>query len=133
MKLINLEQLRQLPAGSIYMRYYQHGNGDLTTKGDGPCTGNDIVDCSLVGVSGVNIDHKPPDDTCTLQMEVIQEGSFEMDPKMFGRNWYDEKDQFILYEEADIDYLIDRLIRARVALKTGDFDKAWSAEASTNT
>jgi hypothetical protein len=106
MRIINLEEFRDLPEGAIFMKYYPCVFDALSMKGK--TLPSDFYSLDIAQ----EIKSKGSDDTHGKLLAAQRDPniSLEMDFSVFGRDGLFDKDQlFAVYEKKDVYGLINKL------------------------
>ncbi len=106
MKIVNLEEFRKLPAGTIYAKYEPCVFDGLDSKGD-----TLEVDFLYDGLIG-NIEHDSSEDMFDKCQRMEKGESIGLDFDCTGRDGlFEESQLFAIYEKGDIEKLIGKLNR----------------------
>lgn len=109
MKIVNLEEFRKLPEGTVFMKYSPWVFDELSVKGE-TWEGDFLyenISYMIENVSSTEFDDK-------LQTAQETGVSVLMDFDFTGRDGCHDKDQlFGVYDKRDIDMLIDKLQRCK--------------------
>lgn len=112
MKLINCQKFLDLPAGTVFMQYWTHRNGDLCVKGETTLLGVEYR--HLTGVCSIDTNHLPVGEEIELQFKAMQDGDFRADTKNYMRTIFDADQQFIVLDGRDLRDLNMQLIKSMV-------------------
>ena len=106
MRIINLEEFRKMPEGTIYCKYTPCCFSDLEIFG-GDCGGIDFVSASLTGW----VESEGSNEMFDILERAEKTGeSFKLDTECYGRDGlYEDKQLFAIYENEDILQLIETL------------------------
>lgn len=109
MKIVNLEQFRELPSGTLFMKYEPCVFEDLCAKGD------TLEHDWLYENIAYSIECTSSDDFGNKLNDAEEQGiSLAMDFDSTGRDGcFDDSQLFAVYEKADIEMLIDKLNRCK--------------------
>lgn len=104
MKIVNLEQFLQLPAGSVYAKFEPVIFGDLYVK-EGSIGNVDWVCAPFIAV-----DDEEKDEYYITNESYAEGTSFKLDVNWTCRDGLYEKNQlFAVYEKEDVEQLITKL------------------------
>lgn len=109
MRIVNLEELRKQPKGTIYCKYKPCYFSSPKVFG-GICGESDFICAELIGW----VKSSGSDEMYNILHDAEKTGgSFDLDTECFGRDgFFEDKQLYAIYERKDIEQLIETLKKA---------------------